>query len=153
MKRLRFLTIGTVMLLVAAAALGQHPKIDPAFLGLWNLDVGKSDFAGKPQPKMGQVNWGEHGWAFALVLANGEMFTDGVGTDLGCTYIGVSPLSCEYEIISARHVRLTMKRSKTVIRVGEIELLDNGTTQTTHRVIPSDGPPYVEKTIWIKQTE
>jgi hypothetical protein len=102
---------------------------------------------------MGQVNWGEHGWSFALVLANGDMFTDGVQTDHDCIYIGVLPFSCGYEVITPRHVRLTMKDGAKVIRVGEIELLDDGTTRTTHRVTPSDGPPYVEKTIWVKQKE
>ena len=56
---------------------------------------------------MGQVQWGEHGWAFALVSSvNGQMFTNGVQTDHGCVYMGVSPLSCEYELITPRHVRL-----------------------------------------------
>ena len=147
----RFLAIATLMCLLPSVAPSQNAKLDQSFFGLWNLDVGKSDFASQPKPRMGQVNWGEHGWTFALVFANGEMFTDGVQTDHGCVYIGVSPLSCEYELITPRHVHLTMKEGATVTRVGEIELLDDGTTKTTHRVIPSHGPPYVEKTIWVRQ--
>lgn len=138
---------------LGTAALAQPAKLDARFLGMWNLDVGKSDFAGQPKPKMGQVNWGEHGWAFTLVLANGELFTDGVETDHGCVYIGESPLSCEYEVVTPQHIRLTMKHGQTVIRVGEIELLADGTTQTTHRVTPPHGAPYVEKTIWVRQQE
>jgi hypothetical protein len=151
MRICRFLSVAVLMCVTCSGAHAQNVKLDEGFLGLWNLDVAKSDFASQPKPRMGQVNWGAHGWAFALVLANGEMFSDGVQTDSGCIYIGVSPLSCQYEIIAPRHVRLTMKDGTTVIRVGEIELLDDGTTRTTHRVMPSDGPPYVEKTIWVRQ--
>jgi hypothetical protein len=151
MKICRSLIFAVLTCVVASAAYAQNAKLDEGFLGFWNLDVAKSDFAAHPKPRMGQVNWGGHGWAFALVLADGEMFSDGVQTDTGCTYIGVDPLSCQYEIITPRHVRLTMKDGDTVIRVGEIELLDDGTTRTTHRVIPSNGAPYVEKTIWVKQ--
>ena len=39
----------------------------------------------------------------------------------------------------------------TIRRIGDIELLEDGTTQMTHRVTPSQGAPYVEKTIWEKQ--
>ncbi len=37
---------------------------------------------------MGQVNWGEHGWTFALVTADGRLYADGVATDSGCTKSG-----------------------------------------------------------------
>ncbi len=137
--------------ITTALAHAQHTKLDPGFYGLWNLDVAKSDFASQPKPKNGQVDWGEHGWAFALVLPNGELFTDAVQTDHGCVYIGAPPFSCEYEVATPRHVRLTMREGAKVIRVGEIELMDDGTTKTTHRVFPSDGVPYVEKTIWVRQ--
>lgn len=126
-------------------------KVDPAFFGLWNLEVARSDFGGQHKPIMGQVDWGEHGWTFALVLSDGRMFTDGVATDQGCVYIGPSSLSCEYEVVTPRHVRITMKEGKTVSRVGDIELVDQDVTRTTHRVTPSDGPPYIEKTIWLRQ--
>jgi hypothetical protein len=96
----------------AVPASGQQAKIDPAFFGLWNLEDARSDFGGQPKPKSGQVDWGEHGWAFALVLADGGMFTDGVATDQGCVYIGPSVLSCEYEVVTPRHVRITMKLGK-----------------------------------------
>src|SRR5882724_3190181 len=98
----------TLTCLIASAS-SQSVKLDQGFLGLWNLDVAKSDFGSQAKPRMGQVNWGEHGWAFALVFANGEMFTDGVQTDHGCVYIGISSLSCRYELIAPRHVRLTMR--------------------------------------------
>ena len=97
------------------------------------------------------MDWGEHGWTFALVLSDGRMFTDGVATDRGCVYIGPSALSCEYEVVTPRHVRTTRKEGKTVSRVGDIELVDQDVTQTTRRVTPSDGLPYVEKTIWLRQ--
>ena len=151
MKIRIFSTIATLFCVMTILTHAAGKKLDAGFYGLWNLDVAKSDFASQPKPKMGQVDWGEHGWAFALVLANGELFTDAVQTDHGCSYIGAPPFSCEYEVVTPRHVRLTMRKGTTVIRVGEIELMDDGITKTTHRVFPSDGPPYVEKTIWVRQ--
>ena len=147
----RLLSFSFLVLTLVVVASSQPPKIDPAFFGFWNLDVAKSDFAGQPKPKSGQVNWGEHGWAFTLVLANGQLFTDAAMTDHGCTYIGASSLTCEYELLTPRHVRLTMREGKNVMRVGDIELLSDDITQTTHRVTPSDGPPYIEKTVWTRQ--
>jgi hypothetical protein len=70
----------------------------------------------------------------------------------GCTLIGVFPdFSCEVEVVTPRHVRLTMKQAATIRRIGDIELLQDGTTQTTHRVTPQEGAAYVEETIWEKQ--
>ncbi len=73
----RFLAIATLMCLLPSVAPSQNAKLDQSFFGLWNLDVGKSDFASQPKPRMGQVNWGGHGWTFALVLANGEKWIRG----------------------------------------------------------------------------
>src|ERR1700724_657860 len=71
-------------------------QIAPAFQGFWTLNVEKSDFGSRPIPKMGLVNWGEHGWTFALVTADGRLFADGVSTDRGCALIGLSPnYSCQ----------------------------------------------------------
>lgn len=102
---------------------------------------------------MGFVNWGEHGWTFAIVTAEGRLYADAAETDHGCTFIGMAPndLSCTVEMVTPRHVRLTMKEGATIRRIGDIELLEDGTTQTTHHVTPSQGAPYVEKTIWEKQ--
>jgi hypothetical protein len=151
MKSRLFSAIATLCCVTALLAHAEDAKLDAGFYGLWNLDVAKSDFASQPKPKMGQVDWGEHGWAFALVLPNGELFTDAVQTDHGCSYIGPPALSCEYEVVTPRHIRLTMRKGTAVIRVGDIELMNDGTTRTTHRVFPSDGPPYVEKTIWVRE--
>jgi hypothetical protein len=128
-KCLRSLPTAIVVLLTATALAQQ---VDPAMHGFWVLNVQKSDFAGRPQPKLGIVNWGEHGWTVAIVTAEGRLYADAVGTDHGCTLIGVCPdFSCEVEVVAPRHLRLT--------------------TQTTHRVTPLEGAPYVEKTIWEKQ--
>ena len=151
MQILKLFFVGCIALGFLGPAKSQPPKIDQAFFGFWNLDVAKSDFAGQPKPRSGQVNWGKHGWAFALVFANGDLFTDAVAIDDGCTYLGASPLQCTYEIVTPRHVRLTTKEGKKVTRVGDIELLSDDVTQTTHRVTPDDGPAYIEKTVWIKQ--
>lgn len=151
MKSPLILVVLTTVLLTATSAFGQQ-QIDPAFHGFWTLNVEKSDFGGRPKLKMGFVNWGEHGWTFAIVTAEDRLYADAAGTDHGCTLIGVFlDFSCEVEVVTPRHVRLTMKQGVTVRRVGDIELLENGTTQTTHRVTPSEGAPYVEKTIWEKQ--
>jgi quercetin dioxygenase-like cupin family protein len=135
--------------LIATPVFGQ--QIDPGLRGFWALNIDKSDFSGRPKPKMGLVNWGEHGWTFAIVTADGRLYADSVGTDHGCTLIGVfSDFSCEVEVVTPRHVRLKMRQGEVVRRVGDIELLDHGTTQTTHNVTPANGAPYVEKTIWEK---
>jgi hypothetical protein len=151
MRIARLLFVSCLMLTFVVAGSSRPAKIDPAFFGFWNLEVAKSDFGGQPPPKSGQVNWGEHGWAFTLVFANGELFTDAAMTDHGCIYIGVSHLTCEYEVVTPRHVRLTMREGNRATRIGDIELLSDDVTQTTHRVTPPNGAPYVEKTIWAKQ--
>jgi hypothetical protein len=128
-------------------------QIAAEFRGFWTLNVEKSDFGDRPKPKTGFVNWGEHGWTFAIVQADGRVYADAVETSHGCTFIGMAPndLSCVVEVVTPRHVRLTMKQGATIRRVGDIELLEDGTTQTTHHVTPSQGAPYVEKTSWEKQ--
>ena len=126
--------------------------IDPTFFGYWTLNVEKSDFAGRPKPRMGFVNWGEHGWTLALTTAEGRLYADAVVTDGGCHLVGVfSNWTCEADVVSPRHIRLTMKQREEIRRVGDIELLEDGTIRTTHRVTPRDGAPYVETTIWEKQ--
>ena len=107
----------------------------------------------RPKPKSGLVNWGEYGWTFAIVQADGRVYADAVETSHGCEFIGMAAndLSCTVEVVTPRHVRLTMKEGLTIRRIGDIELLEDGTTQTTHHVTPSQGAPYVEKTIWEKQ--
>jgi hypothetical protein len=140
------------VLLTAAPARGQ--QIDPALRGVWKLDVAKSDFGPWPKPKMGQVNWSEHGWVFALVTADGRMYEDATVTERGCTLIGVpDDYSCEVKVVTPRHVHLTLRQGSAVRRVGDIELLDKNTTRATHRVTPAEGKPYVEKTIWEREAE
>ena len=149
----RLLVIPFVAFLTAAGASGT--QIDPALRGLWKLDVAKSEFGGPwPKPKSGQVSWAGHGWVFALVTADGGIYADGVVTDHGCALIGVpADYSCAIEVVSARHVRITLRQGSAVRRVGDIELLDQNTTRATHRVTPADGKPYVEKTIWEREAE
>ncbi len=128
-------------------------QVGPAFHGMWVLNVDKSDFGRTPKPKAGLVNWGEHGWVISIVRADGHVYADGVATDSGCALLGAfSPkLSCTVEVITPRHVRFTLLEESAVRRVGDIELLSDETTQTTHRIIPTNGTPYTEKTIWEKQ--
>ena len=152
MRFLLLLVVLITVLFASPTALSQ--QIDRGLQGFWTLNVEKSDFGGRPKPKTGQVNWGEHGWTFAIVTADGRLYADGVATDHGCTLIGRSPnYSCEVEVVTPRHVRFTLREGATVRRIGDIELLENGTTQTTHRVTPPEGAPYVEKTIWEKPAE
>jgi hypothetical protein len=88
------------------------------------------------------------------VTADGGIYTDGVMTDHGCTLIGVpADHSCAIEVVSPRHVRITLRQGAAVRRVGDIELLDRNTTRAIHRVTPADGKPYVEKTIWEREAE
>ena len=135
------------VLLLAATAVAQNT--DRAFLGSWTLNVAKSDLGERAKPKMGHVNWGEHGWTLAIVGANGELYAEAVSTDGDCTLIGVFPKqSCEIEIVTSQHVRFTIKEGMTIRRVSDIQLLGNATTQMIHRVIPTGRAPYVQKTIW-----
>jgi hypothetical protein len=146
-KSLVCLTILITVLLTVTTALSQ--QIDPGLRGFWTLNVEKSDFGARPKPKMGFVNWGEHGWTFAIVTADGRLYADAVSTDSGCALIGVfTNYSCQIEFVTPRHVRFTLRQGMAVRRVGDIELLENDTTQTIHRVTPAEGAPYVEKTIW-----
>jgi hypothetical protein len=145
-----------IALYFTAAAQTSAPQsetqIDAQFRGFWTLDVEKSDFGERAKPKSGFVNWGEHGWTFAIVLADGHIYADAVETSHGCEFIGMAPndLSCTVDVVTPRHVRLTMKEGTTTRRIGDIELLENGATRTTHHVTPSQGSAYVEKTIWEK---
>lgn len=124
-------------------------QIDPAFRGVWLLNVEKSDFGGRPKPKMEQLNWTERGWAFAMVGTDGRLYADASVIDHGCTMIGVEgDYSCEVNVVTRRHVRFTFKQGPVILRTVEIELLENGNLETTHTVTPAAGNPYVEKMIW-----
>ncbi len=144
--------IATFALVFVAATPVFSQQLDPGFQGFWTLNTDKSDFGGRPKLKSGFVNWGEHGWTFAIVMADGRLYADSVGTDHGCTLIGVFPgFTCEIEVVAPRHVRITIKQGEVVRNIGDIELLNDGTTQTTHHMSPANGPPYVQRTIWEKE--
>jgi hypothetical protein len=124
-------------------------NIDPAFQGFWKMDIEKSDFGAEQKPKMGLVNWTEHGWVFAIVTPDNNLYADGIVIDEGCKLIGVpKDYSAEINVLTPRHIILTLKQNSTIVRVGDIELLDDNTTKTTHHVTPEHGRPYVETTIW-----
>ena len=148
---MKFLLIVVAVCINTGMASAQ--QLSPEFYGRWTLNVEKSDFGRSPKPKAGLVNWGDHGWVFSVAAGDGSVYADGVVTDNGCTLIGTFPASssCKVEIISARHVRFTLLDGNAVRRVGDIELLSDHTTQTTHRITPAQGTPYVEKIIWEKQ--
>jgi hypothetical protein len=152
MRNLSLLAIGIAMFVATSPARTQ--QIDPGFKGFWTLNVEKSDFGNRPKAKAGFVNWGEHGWAFAVVNAEGRLYTDAVLTDHACVFIGFAPAdtSCQVDVVAPRHMRLTMKRGAEDERIGDIELLEDGLTRTTHHVTPAHGTPYVETTIWEKQS-
>ena len=146
------LLLAATVCLSTSNAVGQ--QVSPAFHGVWVLNVDKSEFGRTPKPKAGAVNWGEHGWVFSIVKPDGRVYADGVATDRGCALVGAFPseFSCKVEVLTPRHVRFTLLQDSTVRRVGDIELLPDGTTQTTHHITPPQGSPYVEKTIWEKQS-
>jgi hypothetical protein len=146
----RWLTIHATRV---ADSVTSSQKMDAAFRGFWTLNVEKSDFGDRPKPKTGFVNWGEHGWTIAIVQADGPVYADAVETSEGCAFIGMAPsdLSCTVEVVTPRHVRLTIRQGTSIRRIGDIELLEDGTTRTTHQVTPPQGAPYMEKTIWEKR--
>ena len=138
--------------LFGAIAVGQQ-TVDPAFYGIWTLNVAKSDFGRTPKPTAGAVNWGAHGWVLSLVTGDGNVYADAVATDRGCALVGAfsADFSCKLEIIGPRHVRFTLLQGSVVRRVGDIELLSDDITQTTHQITPPNGATYIEKTIWERQ--
>jgi hypothetical protein len=139
--------IAFVMFLATSFAFGQ--QIDPTFYGVWTLNVAKSDFGSRPKPKMGEVNWTKEGWVFALVTSDERLFADGVVTGSSCALIGNAPgASCEFKVVTPRHVNLTIRQGETVRVLSDIELIDDNTTKTTHRMTPSRGSPFVQHTIW-----
>lgn len=146
------LVVISLLFLMGLPAASQ--QMDPGLRGEWNLNVAKSTFGPGPAPKSGHVSWTEHGWVFTIITPDGGVYADAVVTDDGCKMIGVpSQYSCQIEVLTPRHLRLTTKQGGAVRRVGDIELLDKNTTKTTHRVTPSDGKPYVETTIWERESE
>ena len=89
MKSLLLVIAPIAVWLAAATAFSQ--QIAPSLQGFWKLKVERSDFGPRPKPKMGFVNWGEHGWTFAIVTADGRLYADATSTDSGCTPVGVFP--------------------------------------------------------------
>jgi hypothetical protein len=155
--RSRFRTIATGLVLAVCALVSlpaQAADMDKGFYGFWDLDVSKSQFGPNPALKMGMVSWNGNGFAFAIVTGDGHIYTDGLSTRGGCWTIGLSPnWSCEIRVPTPKHVHLIMKQAGKVRRIGDIELLKNGTTQTVHQVFPEKGEPYVEKTIWVREPD
>jgi len=119
--------------------------IDRDFFGFLDLNVAKSAFGPNPALKMGMVSWNQNGFAFAILTADGHIYTDGVTTRGGCGTIGLpDDWSCEISAVTSKHVHLVMKQANKVRRIGDIELLKDGTTQTTDQVFPEQGSPYIE---------
>ena len=135
--------------LILQTGAGHLQRIDPGLRGNWTLDVANSTFGPDGPPSAGTVRWSEHGWVLALTFPNGYVYADAVVTDNGCALIGVPAIyTCRIAVISAKHVRITVRQGAEVERVGEIELVDSKTTRTTHRVTPASGAPYVEISLW-----
>jgi hypothetical protein len=147
---MRKLAVVAVLLFSTSALFAQ--AMDPGLRGVWTLNLERSDFSGGPKPKMGLVNWTEHGWVVAILTSDGQLYSDGVITDHGCALIGIpSEMSCTFQVVTPHHVVFTLKQGTTVRRVGDIELVDRNTTVTTHHVTPEKGPSFVEKTVWERE--
>lgn len=128
----------------------QHLALDARMYGMWTLDAKHSVFGGPyPPPINGMVNWTPSGWSFALALPDGGLYTDAVYTDGGCSLVGApATWGCSVEALSPTHVRLIIRDGPHVERTAEIELIDNDSQRTVHRVTPSKGARYTETTIW-----
>jgi len=144
MKVLNLLLISFLITTAGFAA-----NMDKSFLGSWSLNVAKSDFGPGAKPKMGVVNWTEHGWSFAMLLANDLLIIDAVITDHGCSLIGdPADYACEFTVVTPRHVTFRMKQGNTTRVVSDFELIDNNTTKVTHRRTPQQGQPVTEQAVW-----
>jgi len=71
---MKSLTLIVMIAFLLIAAKGVAHDEDPALQGFWTVNVEKGDFPGRPKPKMGFVNWGEHGWTIAIVSADGRLY-------------------------------------------------------------------------------
>ena len=141
------LALIAVTLTVTGPLHGQ--RIDPRLRGNWTLDLSKSTFGPDGAPSAGVVRWTAHGWVLALTFPSGYLYADAVITDHGCALIGVSPgYECSLRVLSATHLRFTMREGQVVRRVGDIELVAADTTRTVHHVTPKAGPAFTETTYW-----
>lgn len=136
--------------LVAPSA--RAASLDSRMYGMWVLDVPHSTFGGPyPAPKSGLVNWTEQGLVFAITLGDGSLYADATVTVGGCILVGVpASYGCEIRIASPTHVHLTVRDGQHVERDADIELIDDNTERTVHRVTPADGAPYTETTLWTR---
>ena len=150
----RWLALAALYALAFSPITASEARLDPKFQGYWILDVEKSDFGASPKAKQGSVNWTELGYSFAIVTADGFLYTDAVQLSPGCKLLGVaSDHTCETKVISPRHLLLTLKQNGIVRRTADIELVGDNVTKTTHRVTPEKGAPYVETTYWNRLSE
>lgn len=150
----RFLSVLSWCLLCLLPITASEGRLDPKFQGFWIMDIAKSDFGANPKAKQGSVNWTELGYSFAVVTADGFLYTDAVQLNPSCKLLGVaSDHTCETKVVSPRHLLLTLKQNGAVRRAADIELISDNVTKTTHRVTPEKGAPYVETTYWNRLSE
>jgi hypothetical protein len=160
MKRLFIVSSTSLLLLVllvifaltSVAAFAQQP--DPAFFGVWKLDIGKSSFGGQAPPTGAKVTIVPSGWVYATITSRLELEAIAVtsGHDGACIVIGLPPeYSCEQKSADPRHTVWTLKSMGTVVQVSEIELLaDNKTIKSTSKHTTAEGAAYSTETIWNK---
>jgi hypothetical protein len=125
-------------------------RIDPAFFGVWKLNVTKSDFGSKPGPRSGVLNWTERGWVIAMVSSDGSITGSAVGTENGCVLIGAEKNSwCKLSIPAPKHVLVFISQGCDSVGITDMELLDRNTARTINRTYREDGKDVVESTfIW-----
>ncbi len=75
----------------------------------------------------------------------------GVVTVSGCALLGSRPpgVSCEYKVVSARHVIWTLKEGAAARRVTDQELLEHHTLKVTTRLRST----YTDELMWDKLQE
>jgi hypothetical protein len=152
MRHFHRLLVAFLLAAVPQVLYAQH--LDPALMGNWTLSVSRSSFGPDGAPTSGVLRWTQHGWVLAMVFPTGFVYADAVVTDRGCALIGIpADYTCSVAIVTPMHVRFTLKQGASTRRVGDIELLDQNTTRTVHRVTPASGSPYTETTIWIRDAE
>jgi hypothetical protein len=128
--------------------------MDPGLRGKWTLNVARSAFGPDGAPSAGTVRWTEHGGVLALVFTGGYVYADAVLTDRDCALIGVSAdYTCRLEVVTPKHVRLTLRQAGASRRVGDIEFVDSNTTRAVRHVSPASGAPYTETAIWLRDRE
>jgi hypothetical protein len=139
---------------VVGSCFGQQPTYDKAFLGVWNLDVSKSNFAHGNGPKGGQVIANQNGYVVTFQdPPAGVPHSYAVATIGGeCYLIGSFPptFSCTDNLDTPRRGTLSIKQGDAVVVKLESELVGETTVRVKQTVASPAGGPVISELVYTK---